>query len=1093
MILLHAAWVPSYGSREDPALFLWGEETELSEEEPAFEPVEGTIPFLTPPREVRTRLSRVADGILYECAEQNSVEILWPTLRKRPLPSRGVGEQLRRSARFEYWRVDGLTVPPADALLFLAGLPRRGLPPLEFGDTLRYWSEAATLALGLIARQRYIPTVLTLNDGSGRRQHVSRWQPVLSDPLDRQGAELLTEAMPPVCRAIRTGPDLPGEPRRFQDPSALLRGFLDSVVDAAIRQVLAEDGFPEGAGKRGPASRILTGPPGVWLRSLGWIDGVVDADTATFEPFAREVRRWNETLTEPPPGSYRTAFRLCEPGELPATHHLGGGDSGDTARSSNEGAWMLEILLQDRSAPDVLVPALSVWEEAGSVLAHNGRTFERPQDRLLEDLGRASRVFPPLERPLRSPRPAQCPLSPDEAYLFLTQAGPLLEESGFGVLLPSWWRCGESQPRLKLRLRPPGDALPSRAGDVVGAMRSDGERGIPEDGTTGSETWVAYDWQVAIGDVLLTPEEFHELAKAKEPLLHIGGRWVELRPEQTAAIDRIVEEQANRRELTLAEAIQWGTGGVDPGLDIPPPEVEAEGWVGALLDQIHGRSAPDAITMDERFHGTLRPYQERGVGWLEFMRKCGLGACLADDMGLGKTIQLIGLLLHERRGCEAGESAGSPTASIRSPGPTLVLCPMSVVGNWQREIERFAPQLKVLVHHGMHRLRDHAFAREAEANDVVISTYALCHRDRHQLRQVDWERIVLDEAQNIKNSGTLQARAVRFLRARTRTALTGTPLENRLLELWSILDVLNPGYLGSRADFRRLYAVPIERFRDPGRRELLQRLVQPFLLRRLKTDPHVIQDLPEKLEMRVYCNLTREQAGLYQAVVSEMMQGVGAAAGMARRGLILAGLTRLKQICNHPAHFLGDDSAIEDRSGKVARLGEMLEEILSVGDRALVFTQFTEMGKILQYHLSERLREEVIFLHGGTPKKARDRMVDRFQEPDGPPIFILSLRAGGTGLNLTSANHVFHFDRWWNPAVEDQATDRAFRIGQTRNVQVHKFVCVGTLEEKIDRMIQDKRDLARSIVGAGEQWLTELDTSQLREILALSHDAVSED
>jgi len=1093
MILLHAAWIPAHGSRDDPALFLWGEETELPEEDPPFEPAEGTIPFLTPPREVRTRLSRVADGILYECAEQTSVEFLWPTLRRRPLPSRGVGEQVRRSARFECWRVDGLTVPPADALLFLAGLPRRGLPPLEFGDTLRYWSEAATLALGLIARQRYIPTVFTLNDGAGRRQHVSRWQPVLSDPLDRQCADLLTEAMPPACRSIRTGTGLPGETCRFQDPSALLRGFLESVVDAAIRQVLAEDGFPESGDRRGPASRVPTGPAGVWLRSLGWIDGIIDAETRTFEVFAREVRRWNETLTEPSPGSYRTVFRLCEPGDPSAARQADGGETGSKSRSPHETAWTLEILLQDRSAPDLLVPAMRVWEEAGSTLEFNGRSFERPQDRLLEDLGRASHVFPPLERPLQSPRPASCRLSPGEAYLFLTQAAPLLEESGFGVLLPAWWRSEESQPRLKLRLRPPGEVLQSQSDDTGGTTHPGDETGVPEDRRNGSETWVAYDWQVAIGEVVLTPEEFHRLARASGPLLQISGKWVELRPEQTAAIDRIVEEQATRRELTLAEAIQWGTGGVDPGLDIPPPEVEAEGWVGALLDQIQGRSAPEAITMDERFHGTLRPYQERGVGWLEFMRRCGLGACLADDMGLGKTIQLIGLLLHERRDGDGEGSAGPAITSRRRPGPTLVLCPMSVVGNWQREIERFAPQLRVLVHHGMHRLRDHTFAQEAHAHDVVISTYALCHRDRHQLRQVDWERVVLDEAQNIKNPGTLQARAVRILRARTRTALTGTPLENRLLELWSILDVLNPGYLGSRADFRRLYAVPIERFRDPRRRDLLQRLVQPFLLRRLKTDPQVIRDLPEKLEMLVYCNLTREQASLYQAVVDEMMQSIGAAAGMARRGLILAGLTRLKQICNHPAHFLGDDSVIEDRSGKVARLGEMLEEILSVGDRALVFTQFTEMGRILQYHLGERLREEVLFLHGGTPQKARDRMVDRFQEPDGPPMFILSLRAGGTGLNLTSANHVFHFDRWWNPAVEDQATDRAFRIGQTRNVQVHKFVCVGTLEERIDRMIQEKRDLARTIVGAGEQWLTELDTAQLREILTLSRDAVSED
>jgi len=418
---------------------------------------------------------------------------------------------------------------------------------------------------------------------------------------------------------------------------------------------------------------------------------------------------------------------------------------------------------------------------------------------------------------------------------------------------------------------------------------------------------------------------------------------------------------------------------------------------------------------------------------------------------------------------------------------------MSVVGNWQREIERFAPELRVLVHHGLRRRRDLAFASEASHYDVVITTYALAHRDRTLLRGCAWERLVLDEAQNLKNPGTLQARAVRSLRAQTRVALTGTPLENRLSELWSILETLNPGYLGSRGDFRQSFAVPIERNRDPRRRETLRRLVQPFLLRRLKTDPEVIRDLPVKLEMDVYCNLTREQAGLYQAVVDEMLTAIDRAEGIARRGLVLAALTRLKQICNHPAQYLRDGTVLEGRSGKVARLAEMLEEVRAVGERALVFTQFAEMGKLLESYLAARLRCEVLFLHGGTPKGERDRMVDRFAEADGPPIFLLSLRAGGTGLNLTPANHVFHFDRWWNPAVEDQATDRAFRIGQTRNVQVHKFICVGTLEERIDRMIREKRDLADLVVGSGEQWLTELDTRQLREVLLLSRDAVSEE
>ena len=373
---------------------------------------------------------------------------------------------------------------------------------------------------------------------------------------------------------------------------------------------------------------------------------------------------------------------------------------------------------------------------------------------------------------------------------------------------------------------------------------------------------------------------------------------------------------------------------------------------------------------------------------------------------------------------------------------------------------------------------------------MVISTYGLARRDVDDLVQVPWSDVILDEAQNIKNPQAKQTQAIRKLPAANRIALTGTPVENRLSELWSIMQFLNPGFLGSQAGFRQSFALPIERYQDKAATERLKGLVGPFILRRLKTDPTIIQDLPDKLEMKVYCNLTAEQATLYEAVVKESLERITSAEeGIERRGVVLGSLTRLKQVCNHPAQFLGDGSALPGRSGKLDRLGEMLEEALSVGDRALVFTQFAEMGHMLQGYLQSLFGVEVLFLHGGTPQKQRDRMVARFQqERGGPPIFILSLKAGGTGLNLTAANHVFHFDRWWNPAVENQATDRAFRIGQTRDVQVHKFLCAGTLEERIDEMIESKKALAESVVGAGEGWLTELSTDELRDIMSLRRD-----
>jgi SNF2 family DNA or RNA helicase len=468
----------------------------------------------------------------------------------------------------------------------------------------------------------------------------------------------------------------------------------------------------------------------------------------------------------------------------------------------------------------------------------------------------------------------------------------------------------------------------------------------------------------------------------------------------------------------------------------------------------------------------------RGYSWLDFLRHWGLGACLADDMGLGKTVQTLALLAREW---------------AVEPRPSLLICPMSVVGNWQKEAARFTPQLPVLVHHGGQRTKGAAFQKAAAAHALVLSSYGLLHRDFDLLKKVSWSGVILDEAQNIKNPVTKQAQAARGLQASYRIALTGTPVENHVGDLWSISEFLNPGFLGSQAAFRRDFFIPIQADRDPQATARLKRLTGPFVLRRLKTDKAIIADLPDKLEMKVFCNLTREQASLYSAVVEEAGRALEGAEGIQRKGLVLATLSKLKQVCNHPAHFLGDNSAIPGRSGKLMRLTEMLEEVLEAGDRALVFTQFTEMGGIIRRHLQETFGQEVLFLHGAVVKKQRDQMVERFQAAgEGPRIFLLSLKAGGTGLNLTAANHVFHFDRWWNPAVENQATDRAFRIGQTRSVQVHKFLCVGTLEEKIDEMIERKREVAVQTVGAGENWLTELSTEELKDLFALRREALGE-
>jgi SNF2 family DNA or RNA helicase len=449
-------------------------------------------------------------------------------------------------------------------------------------------------------------------------------------------------------------------------------------------------------------------------------------------------------------------------------------------------------------------------------------------------------------------------------------------------------------------------------------------------------------------------------------------------------------------------------------------------------------------------------------------------------MGLGKTIQFIALALHNKNTVNSPETRE----------PVLLICPTSVVGNWKHELERFAPSLKIVVHHGSERNSGKRFMSQARCHDIVISTYSLACRDEADMRGIRWSGIVLDEAQNIKNPYTKQAQAIRRLSGGYKIALTGTPVENRLNEMWSIMEFLNPGYLGPLKDFKTRFAVPIERYANRAASEKLRRLIQPFVLRRLKTDKSIIRDLPEKLEMKTFCTLTREQGTLYQAVVDDMMTQIEDSEGIKRRGLVLSALMKLKQICDHPVLFLQDGSEIGRRSEKMMRFMEMLEEALSTGDRALVFTQFVSMGKMLRAEIRARFGFEPLFLHGGTPRKARDEMVARFQGEHGPPVFVLSLKAGSFGLNLTNANRVFHFDRWWNPAVENQATDRTFRIGQTRNVLVHKFVCLGTLEERIDQMLEYKKGLAESILGVGESWLTELSNEELREIFTLRKDAV---
>jgi SNF2 family DNA or RNA helicase len=704
------------------------------------------------------------------------------------------------------------------------------------------------------------------------------------------------------------------------------------------------------------------------------------------------------------------------------------------------------------------MPAADIW--AGTAGWAVGG-IRHPEEELLAGLGTASRLFPELDAGLRSAAPATAALDTAGAFRFLKETAPLLSGAGFGVLLPDWAR----KARLGLKLT-------TRSKSAAGSAPAVTEPKF------GMQDLVDFRYELAVGDETLDPDDLAELARLKIPLVRIRGQWVELDDKHLQAALRFLERR-RAGTMSAADALLAGLRGEE---DLPVVQVDADGWLGDLLSgQADHRLAP--VRAPQAFAGSLRPYQERGLAWMAFLSGIGLGGVLADSMGLGKTIQLLALLAHERE---------SPAGAV-SLNPTLLVCPMSLVGNWEQEAAKFTPRLRVHVHHGAGRLTGDELAAALNATDLVITTYAIATRDREALAGIRWARAVCDEAQNIKNSAARQAQAMRAIPADSRIALTGTPVENRLADLWSIMEFTNPGLLGSAERFRTGFAVPIERHGDEEATQRLRRLTGPFILRRLKTDSSIISDLPDKQEMKVWCNLTAEQASLYQATVTDMLAKIEAAPdGIQRRGLVLATMAKLKQACNHPAHLLGDGSRLAGRSGKLARLEEICDEIIAEGDKALCFTQYAEFGTMLQPYLAARLGCPVLYLHGGTPKKKRDALVAQFNGETEPAVFLLSLKAGGTGLNLTAANHVIHIDRWWNPAVEDQATDRAFRIGQTRDVQVRKFVCVGTLEERIDQMIEEKKALADSVVGTGESWLADLSVADLRKVISLSPEAVSE-
>ena len=911
------------------------------------------------------------------------------------------------------------------------------LPEAEFlSDSLRWFARIAELARRTVATNRIVPVIDTEGPFT-----VGRWKAVTDDQID-DVLIALGASMPDICVA---------------GSGVTVATIYTQLVDGIARSFLHQAGWKAELGRqRKPhyqAMRALFG-------ALSKPDHVMRGNTDGYDVAVQHLR---DDLD-------RHRRRLNgEPVLVPRLRLLIADDPLDP--------WIVRLELVDDSDAARWCSANDVWErnQVAIDVARGEEHLDALGD-LISDLVTRIVAIPGLGDLAAKHEPTGVQLELDVAEDFIDIAPAELDRLGIELIGP--------ERLIRTRVNVSGEATPAPPDDRKKQFSKD----------------ALVEWKLVIGDEQISDAELARAEEAGATLLHTGQRWVRIDADELRRKrERLTDLKANHSKVKPLELMRLANDddstednplifvhdrpGAEEGADpydaagIGERDRVAADWVRELLAGLPDEQLEEKQESSE-FHGELRHYQRRGLAWLQFLAKLGLGGVLADDMGLGKTATTLAHLLER-------------------PGPHLVICPLSVVRNWRTESERFTPKLDVTVHHGATRKKNVSTGHDESGelfsidpeHQLVITTYGLLPRDLEHLGDIEWSTVVLDEAQMVKNPNTKAAKAVRALTADQKLALTGTPVENRLSELWAILDAVNPGLLGSLTKFRDKFGTPIERHHDPDAAARLRRMTQPFILRRTKADKRLLPDLPDKIEQIAYAKLTKEQATLYQKIVDQLLHDAEQESGMRRRGLVLAALMRLKQVCNHPAHALKDGSRLAGRSGKLTRFDELVTDLLDQGERALVFTQFREMGELLNQHVTEQFGFDSPFLHGGVTRLKRDLMVDQFQDGTGPALLLVSLKAGGTGLNLTAASQVIHYDRWWNPAVEDQATDRAWRLGQQRTVNVHKLVCEGTVEERIGQVIDDKRKLADAVVGTGEAWLSELSTDDLRDLVVLEQES----
>ncbi|MFF0886244.1 DEAD/DEAH box helicase [Streptomyces sp. NPDC003456] len=926
------------------------------------------------------------------------------------------------------------TTVPAALLPVRAALPvlTRARADARGHRSAVFWGAATLHALHLLSRGLLLP-------GLSPDDHDA-WRAGPLHAEDGEAVRRLAAAMPPEAHSV----PLDGRrPLRLPEPETLLRAFLDAVADVLPRS---------------PAAPLVTGGAAYAAHSpvhlpeqRGWAADIAAGHDAGVRLSLRiEADGLTDVGTDALPEAESAGAEDLDTEDL-ATERLDTEDldAEDLDTEDLDADVVFRAVLQVHSVSD---PALVA--DAADVWAGNEAFGPRARMDALLALRRAARAWTPLTPLLSAAVPDAVVLADEEVADLLGTGARALAAAGTEV----HWPKGLTQ-----QLTTHAHVGPSDGGTQPGGAHQPGRGSGATPSFLSADALLAFSWTFALGDRQLSRAELDRLAEAKRPVVRLRDQWVLVDPQE-------VRLARSRQDHKVAPVDALGaalTGWAE--VDGHRVEVRPTGWLAALKERLADPEAQQPVEQPAALAATLRDYQRRGLNWLAGMTSLGLGCCLADDMGLGKTVTLISLHLHRQ-------------TEAQSAGPTLVVCPTSLMGNWQREIERFAPGVPVRRFHGSRRsLQDLA------QGEFVLTTYGTMRLDAGRLGEVPWGMLVADEAQHVKNPYSSTARELRSIGARARVALTGTPVENNLSELWAILDWATPGLLGRLGTFRRRYAEAVEGGRDPAAADRLARLVRPFLLRRRKSDPGIAPELPPKTETDHAVSLTQEQAALYEAVVREALAEISDAGSMARRGLIVKLLTGLKQICNHPAQYLKEERPVlSGRSGKLELLDELLATILAEGAGVLVFTQYVQMARLLERHLAARGTPSQ-FLHGGTSVAEREAMVRRFQDGE-VPVFLLSLKAAGTGLNLTRAEHVVHYDRWWNPAVEAQATDRAYRIGQTRPVQVHRIVAEGTVEDRIAALLARKRQLADAVLGAGESALTELTDAELADLVELRGD-----